>query len=1503
MSSSSPFPLNQKVRSITFFDGSIFTSANRFVTDVLFRKKTQFEGIATFQNTVILNNRLEINSDVIINGKVPYVDKQTGWGLPEWTFTGSEYNPETDSLIVKIYTLNDFLVSNYATTEYVINATTLNQGLLYSDPDTFPLYNQPGNYSKGVIHLSPDTYFIIRDTDENAPVFQFQRGAVGVGKYLRCSDDSGTVEWADITTEIPTLSGINTQNGTTSSASFYVTDTGIDGNLSTRGMFIYPNYDSSSNYNNKIPNNSIAILGGIGNGENGDTQWNSFFGSFGGNQGILCTSDYTSDLVHYRGYSEITGGGDNQRISLSSDGICITTEPQQPLLFELPGGSSLPKSQQGCHIKAVWPLDGAPVLEVSRTESHTSKKRSILTAPMLPEGAYNDIMNYSDGGLIYMDTSIPTPSPTSQEIFHIIPWSPTPYCEGISMRATRIIEETPILDTMYSGFVRMCGCTGYDIVPSDEILNHPQQRIPRNYLISDRRGISIKTENTKGTYIYSKISIQNKNGPLLNDPSSTTSTASLTVGSSASNVQSNFFGSINYTYSGSPSITGKLLKGVNESGLIQWGTIDEIFPSTITKSVTFTENITFQKDLKFTKNLPSMTSTKLYALGNDGTTGNIKWVEISVSENGTVEKPVNFNDNISLYNQMFFVDIDFGLLTAAVAGGLAYAAGQSLYSDQKKYGQYWSTPLSELTYYWRYEDSSQLPTFVYPFKINKSHTITTELKINNSNPPASDCSPCSDLQFYLDDLVVTDPHSVTLNSVNYNVSVSKPGNLDIAGHINYRQYNTNTQLYDSPAAGDILINWGGSLYTPNNILVEKYGRATWKSLIDILPRSVSYDITLEGNLKVGSEVNYTHNLFGNTQNVQKNISNLTIFGKLFYRLASSDTDIGSSPLNYILKCVNATTGEIGWAESSAILPSSASFDSLNVTTLTGGTINSNSFTNSTSATVSGNFYINGTQADVAINRVLVCTDATGKTQWRDISSIQSNDPVFNTVTASNFIVPNHKTTISEVNRTYTIYTNLTSNVTTVTNLNTNVTTSLSNTQYFDRTSNPANPVYHRFSSPYMKVFRMTHYANSSYCYSISLPITLLHRWSFYNNQGGLADEVAIYYELLTFDYQLVRVSDNVTVTGSIAGIKERTASMYFFRSTSKSLNKQYELHNNIYFKNVILNINIPKEYRSTQSDWEVSIRCNFQFWYRGEYIDNYDNVTNQVWPAFTVGIDPNYPSSPTNYFKVFYMGIDDTDNFISQFQGPFYDYVNQGSAPYATGSTTIPTYVNSATSLSYKRFARTGFSTTDNTIVTSYNNIQTNSLAVENDIFSPNGVIACCGYKCRPGSAQYYQSSAADYTNLKNAQYAGTRYFYENSSTYNINWTGNLDFYIDTTMVYRVAPNYCDYRLKENIRPIQNVASRICDLEVFQYDRRELGVMRKSANHIGVYAHQLQEVFPECEYIVNGKKDGVSMDGEPEYQTVSNEMIFLLFKAVQELKTEIESLKNEINYLKNLTSQ
>lgn len=105
-----------------------------------------------------------------------------------------------------------------------------------------------------------------------------------------------------------------------------------------------------------------------------------------------------------------------------------------------------------------------------------------------------------------------------------------------------------------------------------------------------------------------------------------------------------------------------------------------------------------------------------------------------------------------------------------------------------------------------------------------------------------------------------------------------------------------------------------------------------------------------------------------------------------------------------------------------------------------------------------------------------------------------------------------------------------------------------------------------------------------------------------------------------------------------------------------------------------------------------------------------------------------------------------------------------------------------------------------------------------------------------------------------------------------------------TTTAYNTSS---DYRLKENVQPMQNALAKVTALKPCTYTWKSDG----SAGE-GFIAHELAEVVPDA---VTGEKDAVNEDGSIKPQGIDTSfLVATLTAAIQELKAEVDQLRAQL---------
>jgi Chaperone of endosialidase len=136
---------------------------------------------------------------------------------------------------------------------------------------------------------------------------------------------------------------------------------------------------------------------------------------------------------------------------------------------------------------------------------------------------------------------------------------------------------------------------------------------------------------------------------------------------------------------------------------------------------------------------------------------------------------------------------------------------------------------------------------------------------------------------------------------------------------------------------------------------------------------------------------------------------------------------------------------------------------------------------------------------------------------------------------------------------------------------------------------------------------------------------------------------------------------------------------------------------------------------------------------------------------------------------------------------------------------------------------------------------------------------------------------------MQNGTNNGGGYFIEFKS-YAGSTAGYISQLTATTILYSTSS---DYRLKENILPIQNAIDRILKIKPVTYKWKNT----ENEYGEGFIAHELQEFVPLA---VAGNKDDVNKDGTIKTQGIDyGKLTPLLVKAIQELNEKL--VRNNIN--------
>ncbi|MEK7662152.1 MAG: tail fiber domain-containing protein [Patescibacteria group bacterium] len=139
------------------------------------------------------------------------------------------------------------------------------------------------------------------------------------------------------------------------------------------------------------------------------------------------------------------------------------------------------------------------------------------------------------------------------------------------------------------------------------------------------------------------------------------------------------------------------------------------------------------------------------------------------------------------------------------------------------------------------------------------------------------------------------------------------------------------------------------------------------------------------------------------------------------------------------------------------------------------------------------------------------------------------------------------------------------------------------------------------------------------------------------------------------------------------------------------------------------------------------------------------------------------------------------------------------------------------------------------------------------------------------------------------------------NNVFNFYWDGSCEYaFIDYTQVN--AWCISDRRGKENIADDpKSGLGRVMQMRpvVFNFLKEERPGLDPNVKtlHHGFIADEMEQIIPSA---VNGKKDAVDKDGNPEYQSINyDEITPILTKALQELNVKVEEQRKEIDLLKS----
>ena len=209
-------------------------------------------------------------------------------------------------------------------------------------------------------------------------------------------------------------------------------------------------------------------------------------------------------------------------------------------------------------------------------------------------------------------------------------------------------------------------------------------------------------------------------------------------------------------------------------------------------------------------------------------------------------------------------------------------------------------------------------------------------------------------------------------------------------------------------------------------------------------------------------------------------------------------------------------------------------------------------------------------------------------------------------------------------------------------------------------------------------------------------------------------------------------------------------------------------------------------------------------------------------------------------------------------------------------------------SITFSNDTDTGFSrTTTNTVSFSANGGR--RLTLSDSLFATRTTNAN-GVPVAGSSEQYVEMSSAGLYGFKveNILYALVTDYLDTNITYRAGYFYSGGVLKGAITVGSSGTSYgtiSDYRVKENVVPLENAVARIENLNPVRFN------FTSDPSHTvdGFLAHEVTPVVPEA---ITGEKDAVDEEGNPVYQGIDQaKLVPLLVAAVQELSARVAALE------------
>jgi hypothetical protein len=1141
-------------------------------------------------------------------------------------------------------------------------------------------------------------------------------------------------------------------------------------------------------------------------------------------------------------------------------------------------------TQKSFNITCASGRNEKPVSAFTKSSSDLTTKKTLAILPWVNGGNYNPAIEEGDILILAADSSQydadpgnGTFYPETKDRMALSVWSR--YGDGIFIRPS-LFDEESVSNPLLSGYVRLTAAA-HNIYHDEKI------SIPNHYLEINRNGITIVNgeglsynQDTQ-TKIYGKLKILSMatDTSILNNtnPNENEITGELTVGDDVNECNFHLYGGFFY-HSSAPAEEG-------------------------------------------------------YVLMNDGTEGKVKWEKLPFTVDSIIkiDKPITFLDDLTLSGNLNYVTP--GITGSIIAGAIGYSLAQNGNSDSS--GVKNSGINQKSQFYWKFPTNGDP---LYSFKILSDRTISSSIVCGNTYSPDLEYASVSavgviaphEIYRFLSNKLVTYNFQKTIDGSNYDIFPNAPSSFKLLGDFYFRTggelINSHYQ-YSTPNKGDVLIYYGSLIDDTEGELLYK---GEWKPFLSLLPTSTTDIHHFNNEVIIGSLEDYQYSVFGDLFSQTKNIASLKVYGKIFFKNGDSPSSV-TAPIGYFLKCKNSD-GELEWGEGDS-LPTSFSFENLSSTistSLSGNILIDGNITSSATNTFSAkNTFTSAPSfnfSSPAQYKILTCTDSSGSVGWQTLSSIPDYIP--NNLSIDDLIVSNsiEVTNNVKINKDQMV---ISSHIEQRSYpcewyLDAARTSSVpySEILYPYSINDRSSPYYLRFktelqhpqisqSSP-TNDFDVTKTGLAKQAILINQLIFLNHSFCYKDNYQGNKNnqEYNGWYRIENITVKIYKDSNYNSVWQSF------TIPTYVnqFATSPSCIFVRHDQHivldppanpNTLNVSNeTICNTNmtlVPLKFSFFPDDDSLTHKYSFQYDIDMQYQYDHKEIrhTNSQgdFNPFTLVVNPTslFSSGWFPYYSPPYSSSQ--SEWQNMFAAIYYYYPPIDSAfstfrpiPYTIGNNYTGNALLSNASKNFS-IGNTVYAT-DESYVCQTQRILTKSVFSKGDIISDSGVVKACGLAGRQG----YPINGTSKNISGSENYFGS--YGSWGSLFNFWWNGNVEIWVDYTKVASIAQNVSDYRLKENLKTPGRVLERLAYLPIYNYDLKDSQLTQNSKDHIGVLAHELQELFPEFPHLVDGKKDATVQDASC-YQFINhNEIIFLLMKSIQELKDQVDYLTEEVAKLR-----